>query len=140
MTWKELQPCLLPLAGPKQPSQAQAAKAKRKLQPAAPQGRAKPQTAAVAVPGSGSQEGAGASGGMLSREGHRGDEEAELADEPEKQDVCPPTRVSTGRNGVHCLMEHSKEKAVQNFGEVGHECCYQHLKSKLDGSAHCLDS
>lgn len=96
MTWKELQPCLLPLTGPQRPAQTQTGKAKRKLQPPPNHIRVERKAAAKAMPSSSPVGPVDANGGTPGREQHGDEEEAELANEQSREDVGPPTRVTTG--------------------------------------------
>ena len=100
MTWKELQPCLLPLASSEQATAARPGKAKRKLQPAAITGKGKLKSQDNATGRSRTAEPAAAnvaSPSSTSSAEHRNPaEEAQLANEDHRGDTTFPARPSTG--------------------------------------------
>lgn len=99
MTWKELQPCLLPLGTAQAAAQDKKGKGKRKLQPAGDSGKVKPKSTADAAANHRNAQ-------ATDRQSpcHDNDEEADLANEKGRQNVAPPTRVSTGECTGHSWL------------------------------------
>ena len=104
MTWKELQPCLLPLASSEHATAAQTGKAKRKLRPAAATDKGKLKSKDFAKGCSRTAEPAGvhtaSPSPMSSAERRSPVQEAELANESCRGDTTFPARPNTGTANV----------------------------------------